>query len=133
MSTEFSPPAAEPPHGIRILVVDDHVDAARGLSRLLQLAGYDVRVAHDGRTALALAAAHHPQFVLLDIGLPDMDGYEVARHLRGDPLHRDAVIIGISGYSQEDYHDHSGAAAFDHHLVKPIDLDTLRAILGSER
>jgi CheY-like chemotaxis protein len=131
MSTELPLPAAEQPHGARILVVDDHVDAARGLSRLLQLAGYDVRVAYDGRTALALAAAHHPQFVLLDIGLPDIDGYEVARQLRGDPRHRDVVIIGISGYSQEDYCDHSGAAGFDHHLVKPIDLDTLRTILGT--
>jgi two-component system CheB/CheR fusion protein len=133
MSTEHPPPNAEQPHAARILVVDDHVDAARGMTRLLQLAGYDVRVAHDGRTALALAAAHRPQFVLLDIGLPDIDGYEVARQLRDDPRHRDVVIIGISGYSQEDYHDHSGAAGFDHHLVKPIDLAALRAILDSER
>jgi CheY-like chemotaxis protein len=132
MSTEFPLPAAEPPHGARILIVDDNVDAASGMSRLLQFAGYDVRVAHDGRTALAIAEDHQPEFVLLDIGLPDMDGYEVARHLRGDSRHCNAVIIAISGYGEEDHRDRSRAAGFDHHLVKPIDLDTLRTILGHE-
>ena len=134
MSTEFPPPAAaaKPPHGVRVLIVDDNIDATSGLSRLLQLDGYDIRVAHDGRTALVIAAAYQPQFVLLDIGLPDLDGYEVARNLRGDPRHRDVVIIGISGYGEEDHRDRAQAAGFDHHLVKPIDLDALRAILGHE-
>jgi CheY-like chemotaxis protein len=77
MSTESPLPAAEPPHGARILIVDDNVDAASGMSRLLELAGYDVRVAHDGRTALAIAEAHQPEFVLLDIRLPDMDGFKL--------------------------------------------------------
>jgi len=132
MSTEFPPPAAaaKPPRGVRVLIVDDNIDATSGLSRLLQLDGYDIRVAHDGRTALVIAAAHQPEFVLLDIGLPDLDGYEVARNFRGDPRHRDAVIIGISGYGEEDHRDRAQAAGFDHHLVKPIDLDALRTILG---
>ena len=85
--------------GERILIVDDNVDAARGMARLLQLAGHDVRVAHDGRQALEIARGQRPRFILLDIVLPGMDGYEVARQLRGDPRHRDATIIAISGYS----------------------------------
>jgi len=115
--------------GARVLVVDDNVDSARGTARLLQLAGHDVRVAHDGHQALAVARDHRPQFVILDIVLPGVDGYEVARQLRGDPRLRDAVIIAASGYSEDDYR-RPEEAGFDHHLVKPIDYDALRAILG---
>jgi signal transduction histidine kinase/CheY-like chemotaxis protein len=123
---ETSPAA---PTGARVLIVDDNVDTTKSTARLLQLAGYDVRVAHDGRQALEVAHDFHPRFVLLDIGLPIMDGYEVARQLRGDPELRDTVIIAVSGYSAEDYHP-SEEARFDHHLVKPIDYDALRAILN---
>jgi CheY-like chemotaxis protein len=122
-----APPAA--PVGARILVVDDNVDSARGTARLLQLAGHDVRVAHDGHQALEIARDHRPRFVILDIVLPGMDGYEVARQLRGDPQLRDTVIIAASGYSEDDYR-RPEEAGFDHHLVKPIDYDALRAILG---
>jgi CheY-like chemotaxis protein len=115
--------------GARILVVDDNVDSARGTARLLQLAGHDVRVAYDGHQALEIARDHRPQFVLLDIVLPGMDGYEVARQLRGDPRLRDAVIIAASGYSEDDYRQPE-ESGFDHHLVKPIDHNALRAILG---
>jgi signal transduction histidine kinase/CheY-like chemotaxis protein len=118
------------PAGARILVVDDNVDAARGTARLLQIAGHDVRVAHDGRQALEMAHGHRPQFILLDIALPGMDGYEVARQLRGDPRHRGATIIAISGYSEEDYRHLEAGTCFDHHLVKPVGYDALRAVLG---
>lgn len=126
------PDAGSPPSnpvGARILVVDDNVDSARGTARLLQLAGHDVRVAYDGHQALAVARDHRPQFVILDIVLPGMDGYEVARQLRGDSRLRDTVIIAASGYSEDDYR-RPEEAGFDHHLVKPIDYDALRAILG---
>ena len=116
------------PAGARILVVDDNVDTARGTARLLQMAGHDVRIAHDGYEALEAARGHDPRFILLDIGLPGMDGYEVARRLRGDPRHRDATIIAISGYSVDEYRP-SEQAGFDHHLVKPIDYAALRAII----
>jgi CheY-like chemotaxis protein len=119
----------EPPTGSRVLIVDDNVDTARGTARLLQLAGHDVRVAHDGPEALELARDFGPRFVLLDIGLPVMDGYEVARRLRGDPRLRDVIIIAVSGYSQDDYRSPE-EAGFDHHMVKPIDYDALRAILN---
>jgi CheY-like chemotaxis protein len=117
------------PAGARILVVDDNVDTARGMARLLQIAGHDVRVAHDGRQALEMAHGYRPQFILLDIALPGMDGYEVARQLRGDPRHRDVTIIAISGYSEDDDH-HPQERGLDHRLVKPIDYNALRAILG---
>jgi len=116
------------PAGARILVVDDNVDAARGTARVLQIAGHDVRVVHDGRQALEMAHGHRPRFILLDISLPGMDGYEVARHLRSDPRHRDVTIIAISGYSEDDYRLPQ-EMGFDHHLVKPIDYNALRAIL----
>jgi signal transduction histidine kinase len=123
-------PGPDPPRaGTRILVVDDNFDAARGMARLLQLTGHDVRVAHDGIKALEIARDFRPRFILLDIVLPGMDGHEVARQLRADPRHRDAVIIAISGYSQDDYCN-SDEAGFDHHLVKPIDYDALRAIVN---
>ena len=118
-----------PAAGPRVLVVNDNVNTARGTARLLQLAGHDVQVAHDGREALERARDFCPEFVLLDIGLPVMDGYEVARQLRGDPRLRDAVIVAVSGYSQDDYQE-TEEAVFDHHMVKPIDYDALRAILG---
>jgi PAS domain S-box-containing protein len=122
-------PPASAPAGARVLIVDDNVDAARATARLIGLAGHDVRVAHDGREALEVARDHHPQFVLLDIVLPGMDGYEVARRLRGDPQLRDAVVIATSGYSADDYSPPE-EAGFDHHLAKPIDYDALRAILA---
>jgi CheY-like chemotaxis protein len=115
--------------GERILIVDDNVDAASGTARLLQIAGHDVRVAHDGREALEIAHGQRPRFILLDIALPGMDGYEVARQLRGDPRHRDVTIIAISGYSEDD-HRHPQEMGFDHHLVKPVDYKALRAILS---
>jgi two-component system, chemotaxis family, CheB/CheR fusion protein len=113
----------------RILVVDDNADSARGLSRLLKLLGHDVRTAHDGTEAIAAVRSHRPDVVLLDIGLPGMDGYEVARRLRDDAGCRDATIIGISGYGQEEDRRRGRDAGFDHHLVKPVDYDALLSLL----
>ncbi len=128
-SVSAIPTPASTASGSRILVVDDNNDAARGTARLLQIAGHDVRIAHDGRQALELAEEFQPRFFLLDIGLPGMDGYEVARRLRANPAHREAVIVAISGYSVDEYREpHS--AGFDHHLVKPIDYNALREILA---
>ncbi len=118
------------PHRRRILVVDDNVDAARSLSRLLErLYGQDVRVAHDGPEALAAADEFLPQVVLLDIGLPGMDGHEVARRLRGRPEFAGALIVALTGWGQEDDLARSREAGFDHHLVKPADPDAIRDLL----
>ena len=86
----------------RVLVVDDNKDTAVGVSKLLKLLGHDVRIAHDGHTAVEVARSHHPEVVLLDIGLPGMDGYEVVKRLRTEECCKDALIIAVSGYGQED-------------------------------
>jgi len=114
----------------RILVVDDNVDTARGLDRLLKLVGHQVQVAHSGPEAIEAARAFRPEVVLLDIGLPGMDGYKVARPLRTEPFGKDAVIVAVSGYGQDDDRRKSREAGFDHHLVKPVDLDDLIALLN---
>jgi len=114
----------------RILVVDDNVDTARGLALLLNLLGNDARLAHDGPSAIAIAQTFRPEFVLLDIGLPGMDGYQVASKLREEPCCKDAVIIAVSGYGQEKDRRRSHAAGFDHHLVKPVDFDSLLSLIG---
>src|SRR5262249_22662128 len=93
------PPA---PRGRRVLVVDDNVDLTQSLDLLLRCWGHQVRVVHDGPAALASASAHPPEVVLLDIGLPGMTGYEVARHLRKQPALRKALIVALTGYGQEE-------------------------------
>ena len=114
----------------RVLVVDDNIDNARGLSRLLKLLGHDVQVAHDGQAAVEVARAHRPEIVLLDIGLPGMDGYEVARRLRTEECCQDALIIAVSGYGQPEDLRRSKEAGFDHHLVKPVDYDALMTLFA---
>ena len=116
--------------GSRILVVDDSVDAAQGMVRLLKLLGNEAIAVHDGHAAIETARTFRPDFVLLDIGLPGMDGYQVASALREDELLKDAVIIAVSGYGQEEDRRRSHAAGFDHHLVKPVDFDSLISLLG---
>jgi PAS domain S-box-containing protein len=132
---EALPPAGGPPwnttgRSSRILVVDDNVDMATGMARLLGLLGHDVAIAHNGPEAINVAASHRPEFVLLDIGLPGMDGYEVAARLRREESCRDIVIVAASGYGQEEDRMRSLAAGFDYHLVKPIDQDVLQTILS---
>jgi signal transduction histidine kinase/CheY-like chemotaxis protein len=119
-----------PPHGLRVLVVEDNVDMARSLTMLLNKAGCEARVVHDGAAALEAANEFRPQVVLLDIGLPGLDGYEVARRLRADPQHSHARLIAISGYGQSQDRQRSQAAGFHHHLVKPVAFDSLLATLA---
>jgi PAS domain S-box-containing protein len=113
----------------RILLVDDNRDAAQSLSVLLRAAGHDVCLAHDGPSALALAGTVQPEVVLLDIGLPGMDGYEVARRLRRLSGLEKVLLVALTGYGQEEDRWRSCEAGFDRHLVKPVDLDTLQALL----
>jgi CheY-like chemotaxis protein len=113
-----------------ILIVDDNPDTAWALSMLLEVLGHDVRTAHDGPSALALARRQRPDYVLLDIGLPGLDGYKVAAELRKDLDCRDTVIIAVSGYGQEEDRRRSQEAGFDHHLVKPINHDELILLLA---
>ena len=120
--------AADAPK-LRVLVVDDNQDTARGMARLLKIAGHEVQVAHDGWAALEVARDFAPEAVLLDIGLPGLDGYEVATRLRHEANCHDTLLIAASGYGEDQARDRSRKAGFDHHLTKPIDFDTILGLL----
>ncbi len=115
----------------RVLVVDDNVDAADSLAMLLKLSGQDVIVTHNGTTALERAREHRPRLVLLDIGLPGMDGYEVCRRMRAEPLTEKAVMVALTGWGQDEDRQRSLQAGFDHHVVKPVDWKALGTLLTS--
>jgi CheY-like chemotaxis protein len=115
----------------RLLVVDDNRDAAESMSMLLQMWGHDVVFAYDGPSALETAEQWQPEAVFLDIGLPGMDGYEVAERLRELPHAKGAVLIAITGYGQDDDRLRSRRAGIDHHLVKPVAPDALRSLIDS--
>jgi PAS domain S-box-containing protein len=135
LASDESPPAgAAAAHGSasrRILIVDDNRDAAETLAAMLEMAGHEVRVALDGEAGLRLGDAFRPQLVLLDIGLPGMDGYETARRLRERPATREALIIAVSGYGSEADRRRSREAGFDYHLVKPIAPGALESIMSA--
>ncbi len=114
---------------LRVLVVDDNQDAARMLGRLVQAGGHQVCTAFSGSEALRALREYRPDIALLDIGLPEMDGYEIARLVRKDPSLRNLVLVAISGYGREADRLRSRESGFDHHLVKPADIGALRKIL----
>lgn len=126
---EDRPPARLRPQ--RILVVDDNRDAAESLGALLQLLGADVLVVHNGADALDAFATYKPAVVLLDIGMPGMDGHEVARRIRREPGSQEATLIALTGWGQEKDRRRSSSAGFDFHLVKPADLHVLESLLAS--
>ncbi|HEV3118762.1 MAG TPA: response regulator, partial [Gemmataceae bacterium] len=114
----------------RVLVVDDNQDSAESLAKLLQITGHETRTAYDGQAALAAAAAFAPEAILLDIGLPGMDGYEVARRLREESSTRQIVLIAVTGYGGEEDERRSREAGFDFHLTKPVRLNMLDELLN---
>jgi two-component system CheB/CheR fusion protein len=115
----------------RALIVDDNADAAQVLAEGLRRQGHDVRVAHDASSALVEAERMLPDVVLLDIALPDGDGYQVARRLRQRPSLADTKLVALSGYGHEEHYARSRAAGFDRHLVKPVDLERLASLLAA--
>jgi len=117
--------------GRRILVVDDNYDAADSLCMLLKLAGAEVDVAYDGPGALAAVAVHRPHIVLLDVGMPGMDGYTVASRIRQDPRNGDMVLIALTGFGQDQDRKRSAVAGFNDHLTKPADLNVLQSLIAS--
>jgi two-component system CheB/CheR fusion protein len=114
----------------RVLIIEDIQDAADTLRDLLALLGCEVEIARSGRTGVELARTMQPDVVLCDIGLPGMDGYQVAAALREDPLTRSAWLIAVSGYGQEEDRRRSREAGFDQHLTKPVDCVELQQLLG---
>ena len=115
----------------RVLVVDDSVDAAQTVAMLLDMSGHECRMAHGGPSALEAALAWQPEVVLLDIGLPGLSGFEVARQMRQQPLLKNVVLVALTGYGLEADRQRSQEAGFDHHLVKPADFDEIEKILAS--
>lgn len=113
----------------RVVIVDDNVDGAEMLTAVLQAEGHETRTAHDGKSALRLVQSYQPDVVLLDIGLPDMDGYEVARLLRKEQELRHVRLVALTGYAQEGDKRLSREAGFDYHMVKPVDMPVLRDLL----
>ena len=122
--------AAAPLPPRRVLVVDDNLDVADSLLIILQQQGHQVRAAHDGLAALKLGQSFRPEVVLLDIGLPGLDGYEVARRLRALPELQGALLIALTGYGQPEARRRALDAGFDVHLVKPVDPETLTELMG---
>ena len=114
----------------KVLVVDDLQASADTLKVLLELEGFVVRVANDGATALTVAQEFEPDVLILDIGLPGMDGFEVARQLRSRPESKNAVLIALTGYGEAESRLRSQQAGFDHHVVKPADIDFLLSIVS---
>jgi CheY-like chemotaxis protein len=123
-------PALGAPRAARVLIVEDNRDAADTLQMLLDLSGHEATVANDGNTALAAARDGRFDLLLIDIGLPGLDGYGVAEAIRRDPTLRGATLVALTGYGRPEDRERVRAAGFDHHLVKPVDLAALTDVIG---
>jgi PAS domain S-box-containing protein len=119
--------------GLRVIVADDNKDAADALAMLLELSGHEVRVAHGGRAALSLAQTFRPDVVILDIGMPDLSGYEVAEQLRREPWGESIMLIALTGWGRDDDRQRATAAGFDQHMTKPVDPEKLEALISKCR
>lgn len=123
-------PASLAGPALRLLLVDDSVDAVMAMSFLLEADGYDVRVAHEGRHALEVAAQFEPEIVLLDLGLPGMDGCQLAEEMRKRACTAHALLIAVTGYGQPSDRQRSHEAGFDHHLVKPVSPEEIQRVIN---
>jgi CheY-like chemotaxis protein len=121
----------EPRVGRRILIADDNRDAAESLAMLLQLDGHEVTIVHDGQAALAAVQSRRPEIVLLDIGMPKLSGYEVARQVRQGLLGRTVTLVAVTGWGQESDKARALAAGFNHHFTKPIETERLNELIRS--
>jgi two-component system CheB/CheR fusion protein len=129
-AVETSPAAVAGGRKLKVLIVEDNQDAAESLALVLDLWGHDSRVVFDGAAALEVAEQYVPDVIISDLGLPGMDGYQLAGHLREHPRFGRAVLIALSGYGQEEDKRRALDAGFDHHFVKPPDLAELAELLG---
>lgn len=115
---------------LRVLVTDDNRDNADSCAMLLQLSGHEVRTAYSGQEALTLGADFVPQLALIDISMPNMDGYEVARQIRASQWGRQLVLVAVTGWGQDADKQMAEGAGFNHHLTKPFDIETLNPLLA---
>jgi DNA-binding response OmpR family regulator len=130
----MAPPIEErgaPQRSRRVLVVDDLRDSADSLAMLLARMGHEVHTAYDGEEGIAAAAAFQPEVILLDLGLPKVNGYEACRRIREQPWGKEIFLVALTGWGQEDDRRRTAEAGFDHHLVKPVDLTTLTGLLAA--
>ena len=123
--------AQAPTTSKKVLVVDDNTDAADSLATLLGVMGYEVRIAYDGPEAIEAADEFRPAVALLDIGLPKLSGYDIARHVR-EKQGADVLLVAITGWGQEDDRRRAREAGFDHHFTKPADFDQLLKLIDRE-
>jgi CheY-like chemotaxis protein len=129
--SQWTTSEATPITGQRILVVDDNIDAAESLGVLLRCLGADVSTAYNGAAALECMTTRKPAVVVFDIGMPGMDGYELARRTRATPEGADILLIALTGWGDDE--ERRRAAGIDHHLVKPVDLGVIESLLASRR
>ena len=121
---------ARPTARRRILVVDDNVDIADSLAMMLEMMGNEVRTAHDGLEGVAAAAAYRPDMILLDIGMPKLNGYDTASRIRQQPWGRNVLLVAQTGWGQEEDKRRSKEAGFNFHMVKPVDPTALEELLA---
>jgi CheY-like chemotaxis protein len=132
-AVERRAPAAADLIARRVLVVDDSVDAAESLAMLLEFEGHEIHKAHDGADAVRTAERLRPDIVLMDIGLPVLNGYEACRRIRSQAWGEAIIMVAITGWGQEEDREQSEEAGFDLHLVKPVDHDELLRVVASAR
>ncbi|MGZ3297379.1 MAG: response regulator [Asticcacaulis sp.] len=125
-----SPENLPPQRRLRVLVVEDNAAAAQTTGWMIEITGHDYRLAHDGDAAIAEAQAYMPDVVVLDIGLPGMNGFELCRRLRVLPGVSRAVFIALTGWGRDDYRHMAGEAGFDHFVIKPLNMVTLETLFG---
>ena len=126
-----SPLVSSSPRGRRVLIVDDNPDVAATLAEVVALLGYDVTEAHDGCSAIDAALRVEPDVIFLDLGLPDIGGHDVARQIRANAGEPSPVIVAVTGWGRPEDVERSRAAGIDHHVVKPITMQTIITILGT--
>jgi CheY-like chemotaxis protein len=124
------PPQTQPASCRRILIVDDNIDATASLAKLLKIMGNDVRTAHDGQSGIDAALALQPDVILLDIGMPKLNGYDAARIIRAQPWGKSVTLVALTGWGQADDRRKSKQAGFDIHLVKPVEPEALEKLLA---
>jgi two-component system CheB/CheR fusion protein len=132
-SARAGPLAFSAPHARRVLIVDDHKEIGESVARLVRSWGHEVAIARDGPSALALAEAFQPEYAIVDLSLPGMNGIDVARHLRERFRRPRLYLIALTGYAGDDIREGCLAAGFDVHLVKPGEIPVLEKLLGDQR
>lgn len=131
--TEVNPTVMQTPQRFRILVVDDNPDSALSMAMMLSIMGHETRTAHDGETAVATAESFLPEVVLLDIGLPKLNGYEVAQRIRGSAWGKSMFLIAVTGWGQEEDRQRSSEVGLNVHMVKPVEPAALERLLTELR